>query len=324
MDPESIIFYGDLFFNHIIYELGIHETMNLTLVNKKFSKTIINRIIDQLVWKINLFEGYDAKKVRAVITKKNIILTGNFLVSCIYDMCHKDKIVILNVSTYNPWKKGFHNSKYEDYEQHRFDRLMLKVQCVNNWEYEPISKLFSRDGPDKNMSIWLDRVGHVEGLAIMMGKQNSLLNLDLDHPFESKYSNYNFLDISRDHSYLKTFNDTDLHSEFNNFVKCIKRYEFKIYEIRNLQYFRNGTTGQLDNIVCQLVHLDDSTNDKEFGNKLYKYGRFSFQTVELKRSELCQNEYCLICRYGDITKNHYHFFDNKGYGEYAEYVFVEN
>lgn len=321
MDPDNIIFYGDLFFNHIIYELGVHEVLNLLFVSKKFYKSIINLIIDQIVWKIYTFEGIDPNQIRTVITNKNTILTGNFVVSCVYDICQKNRISILNVGTYNPWKRGFQNSKYEDYEEHKFEQLMLKIQCVNAWEYKPIEKLFDWKILKKNMTIWIDRAGCIEGPAIIMDKQNSIHNLKYSQPFDSKYSEYNFLSIKKNHPYLKNFNEKDLYPEFNDFVKCIKRYEFKIYEIHNFRYYINTTTGHLD-IVCQLVnHLDEC--EREFGKNIYKTGRICGNHVELHRAEMCEKENCPLRQYGGINNKHYHFFDNKGYGDYAEYVFVE-
>lgn len=79
MDPEHIILYGDLFFNHIIYDLSINEVLNLLFVNKKFNKSIIDKWMKQIIWKMSKFEGYEQKEVRTTLTRKNTILSGNFV-----------------------------------------------------------------------------------------------------------------------------------------------------------------------------------------------------------------------------------------------------
>lgn len=324
MDPEHIILYGDLFFNHIIYDLSINEVLNLLFVNKKFNKSIIDKWMKQIIWKMSKFEGYEQKEVRTTLTRKNTILSGNFVMSCLCDICSKDKITILNIETYNPYKKGLQNSKYEDYEQHRFEQLMLKIQCINNWEYEPVYKTFPYDKINKNMRVWIDRAGCIEGPALITGKQISINNLDENVQYDSVYSGYNFLSVNKDHPYLTNFKESELYSEFNSFTQCIKQHEFKIYEIHNLQYFRNSSTGQLDDIIGQLGHDSDHCQ-KVFGKYIYKSGEICGSEVRLKRSERCDRDNCPVKKYGGIINKHYHFFDNDyngSNGQYAEYVFV--
>lgn len=323
MDSHNIILYGDFFFNHIIYDIGLHETLNLLFVNKKFNKVIVNRWIDQICWKLSLFEGLNFKQVRNVLTKKNTILTGKFVVSCLYDLCSKDQVTILNVGTWNPYKQDVNRTRQEDYEKHRFDHLSLKIQCVNNWEYGPIIKVIRGDDyrHDQNMNIWIDGTGNVEGPAIIMGKMNSVQGLWYSRPFESEYSDYNFLSINKNHSYLKTFELPTLYPEFDHFVKSVKRDKLQIYDVCKPRYFLNRTTGQLDDVICDFVNSDSCLLLKrDFGTGLYKVGEAYNGYVILRRAELCDNDFCPLKRYGGISEKHYHFFDNKG-GDYEEYVF---
>lgn len=329
MDPDTIIFYGDLFFNHIIYNLSVHEVLNLLFVNKKFYKLILNRIMDQLAWKIKKFKGIDYKIIKQTLTKKGTIMTGNLVMSCIYDICSKNKITIMNVETYNPWKKGFNNSKYEDYEQHKFEKLFLKIQCEHKWQYDEIEKVFNNNNKFNtpmsilHMELWIDRYGCIEGPALVMDKKITIHNLNYNHQFDSKYSEYNFLSINKDHSYLKNLQESELYPEFDHFIRCIKKYDFKIFEVKQLQYYPNQSTGRLDDIICSLVHKDDICT-KKFGKKLYKSGVINGDIVKLCRSELCESHNCPLRRYGEITNKHYHFFENKYDGNYAEYIFVVN
>lgn len=342
----DLILYDYIFFEHIIYKLDLDDLFTLLLVNKIYYKVIINQLLNKIFIKIYKLLKIDSEVFKKMLIKNNTSIYGDFLISCLLDLCNKDKVSILHINKYNPYKTSSSGNKLEDYERYSLNILKLNIEPINRYSnmnndienYLKFNKNIQNLNMNMDINIYYYKYNHYDVCLNFTHKEISITNIYNLYSSRDIYgTNYNqykfysdkikeFIFVNKNHKYLRNGKFQDLYKDFKkNIIPQIKN--IKLYYIKNLKYYRNNITGENVNIHCQLSRKNKAPvkrilfgYDRWNNPNLLHYGRIDIdRNIRLIRTEVCKG--CFVSKYGGIRSDHYHFYKNNCF-EYKELIFI--